>query len=154
MTTSQHTTGRRTKLTPEVQEKIVSVIRAGNYCSIATEYAGITRRTYFRWLRRGMDEGSGIYWDFAQAVQKAESEAEIRAVATIQQHMTKSWQAAMTFLERKYPERWGRKSRIQIETESDPREALSDMLGLSLEEVDRTIEAIGEERANRRRSNP
>jgi hypothetical protein len=102
-------TGRRSKLTPELQDKIVKVIRAGNYACIAAEYAGIGRSTFFRWLERGEAEETGSYRDFRDAVKSAEREAEIRAVATVQQHMGKSWQAAMTYLERKFPQRWGRR---------------------------------------------
>ena len=34
-------TGRPTKLTPEVQKKIVDALSAGNYFEVACEYAGI-----------------------------------------------------------------------------------------------------------------
>jgi hypothetical protein len=34
--------GRRTKLTPEVQKKIVDALSAGNYFEVACEYAGIS----------------------------------------------------------------------------------------------------------------
>lgn len=102
-------TGRRPKLTREVQEKICRVIRAGNYAYIAAEYAGISQTTFYRWLEQGEEQERGPYREFREAVKAAEREAEIRAVATVQQHMGKSWQAAMTFLERKFPQRWGRR---------------------------------------------
>jgi transposase len=111
-------TGRRSKLTAEVQEKIVRVIRAGNYAYIAAEYAGIGQSTFYRWLEQGEAQTTGPYRDFREAVKAAEREAEIRAVATVQQHMGKSWQAAMTYLERKFPQRWGR--RLDVTTEGNP----------------------------------
>jgi len=101
--------GRRSKLTREVQEKITRVIRAGNYAYIAAEYAGISQTTFYRWLEQGAEQKRGRYREFREAVKAAEREAEIHAVATIQQHMGKNWQAAMTFLERKFPQRWGRR---------------------------------------------
>ena len=39
-------------------------------------------------------------------------------MATVQQNMGKSWQAAMTFLERKFPQGWGR--RLDVTTEGEP----------------------------------
>ena len=45
--------GRPSKLTPEVQEKIVTAIRAGNYAQVAAVYAGIGERTFYRWMERG-----------------------------------------------------------------------------------------------------
>ena len=112
------TTGRRSKLTAEVQEKIVRVIRAGNYAYIAAEYAGIGQSTFYRWMEQGEAQTAGPYREFREAVKAAEREAEIRAVATVQQHMGKNWQAAMTYLERKFPQRWGR--RLDVTTEGRP----------------------------------
>ena len=45
--------GRPSKLTPEVQEKIVTAIRAGNYAQVAAVYAGIGERTFYRWMELG-----------------------------------------------------------------------------------------------------
>jgi hypothetical protein len=110
--------GRRSKLTPEVQETIVQVIRAGNYAYVAAEYAGIGQTTFYRWLELGEQEEFGPYREFRDAVKRAEREAEIRAVATVQQHMKTNWQAAMTYLERKFPSRWGR--RMDVTSDGQP----------------------------------
>ena len=101
--------GCRSKLTPEVQETITKVIRAGNYAFIAAEYVGISQTTFYRWLELGEQEEAGPYWEFRDAVKRAAREAEVRAVATVQKHMGTNWQAAMTYLERKFPKRWGRR---------------------------------------------
>jgi hypothetical protein len=101
--------GRPSKLTPKVQERIVSVIRAGNYAYVAAEYAGIGQSTFYRWLELGAEQKSGRYREFREAVKRAEAEGEVRAVAIIQKHMMTNWQAAMTYLERKFPQRWARR---------------------------------------------
>ena len=111
-------TGRPCKLTPEVQEKICRAIRAGNYAYVAAEYAGIGASTYHRWMQQGEQETSGPFREFRDAVKNAESEAEVRAVAIIQKHMERNWQAAMTYLERKHPQRWGR--RLDVTTAGRP----------------------------------
>ena len=129
--------GRRTKLNPEVQEKIVSAIRAGNYAMIAAEYAGICEGTFYGWLKRGREEGQGIYFEFLKAVKEAEREAEVRAVAHVQKHMTGNWTAAMTYLERKFPQRWGRRDRAPVEV--DPREVLAQLLGSAPEEIEAAV---------------
>lgn len=115
MAKGRKTGGRKTKLTPEVQEKIVSAIRAGNYAKVAAGYAGIGERTFYSWLERGEAAKSGIYLQFRQAVKGAEREAEVRAVAIIQKHMENNWQAAMTYLERKFPARWGRRGSVRFD---------------------------------------
>ncbi len=108
--------GRQTKLTPEVRERVVSAIRAGNYARVAAGYAGIGERTFYQWLQRGREEGTGIYAQFLHAVKGAERESEVRAVAMVQKAMADNWQAAMTYLERKHPDRWGRRDRLRVET--------------------------------------
>ena len=45
--------GRRTILTQELQDRICQLIRAGTYDYVAAEAAGISRQTFFDWLRRG-----------------------------------------------------------------------------------------------------
>lgn len=105
--------GRPTKLTPLVHQTIVTAIRAGNYANVSAGYAGISDRTYHGWITRGRKEESGIYHEFFQAVKAAEHEAEVRAVAMVQSAMPDNWTAAMTYLERKFPNRWGRRSRIE-----------------------------------------
>jgi len=63
---------------------------------------------------RGEKAKSGKYREFVEAIKKAEHEAEVRMVAMWQKHMPDNWQAIATFLERRYPDRWGRK-RFDIE---------------------------------------
>ena len=106
--------GRPSKLTPEVQEKICQAIRAGNYYEAACAYGGIAYSTFREWMVRGEKDKSGKYREFLEAIKRAEYEAEARLVAMWQKHMPDNWQAIATFLERRYPERWGRK-RLDIE---------------------------------------
>ena len=132
----------RTKLTPELQETLVQAIRAGNYALVAVQYAGISRSTFYRWMQKGQKAATGLYREFYEAIQLAESQAEVRAVAILQSHMQDSWQAAMTFLERKFPERWGRKDRLKVDIE--PRQALAELLGLEPAEIDLMVDAAVE----------
>lgn len=102
--------GRPTKLTPEVQEKILQALRAGNYAHVAAQYAGIHEATFYRWMQQGEQEPEGEYREFREAVMATTAAAEVRAVAHIQQAMPEDWKAAATFLERRYPDRWGRRN--------------------------------------------
>lgn len=100
---------RRTKLTPALQKRITDSIRAGNYAFVAAQQAGIHEATYHAWRARGRKEGKGIYREFDEAVEMAEAEAEAVAVMYVRRAMGESWQAAMTYLERKFPDRWGKR---------------------------------------------
>lgn len=137
-TRKRHPGGRPTKLTPEVQEKIVSAIRAGNYAQVAARYAGIGETTFYAWMKRGREAKRGKFAEFQKAVKKAESDAEVRCVALMHKHMETNWTAAMTFLERKFPDRWARTNRITLDLNS--LEILQDTLGVSKEDL---VELLG-----------
>lgn len=101
--------GRRSKLTPEVQERIIQAIRAGNYRETAAAYAGIHIGTFYRWLQKGERAKSGPYREFREAIERAEAEAEVRHVAIVAKAATDDPKAAMWWLERRFPDRWGRR---------------------------------------------
>jgi len=100
---------RPSKLTPEITKRLTEAIRAGNYYEAACAYAGIAYSTFREWMVRGEKAKSGKYREFMEAIKKAEHEAEVRMVAMWQKHMPDNWQAIATFLERRYPDRWGRR---------------------------------------------
>jgi transposase len=107
---------RRTKLTEEVIETASKLIRAGNYQKVVAQYIGVDESTWYRWLQKGEKAKNkrSIYYKFYKAVKKAEAEAHARNVAVIQQAAQTQWQAAAWWLERKYPELWGRKDKLGI----------------------------------------
>ena len=47
--------GRKTKLTPEVQEIIVDGINAGLTFGLTCARAGVNPATFYRWLEKGGD---------------------------------------------------------------------------------------------------
>jgi transposase len=107
--------GRPTKLKPEVVRRLVEGIDVGMYRRDAARYAGIGRSTLYRWLERGeADAEAGIGSELADVwwrVTHAEAVAEVRAVAVLRRAMTQdgvNGRAAVMFLARRYPRRWGR----------------------------------------------
>jgi len=121
--------GRPTDLTPQVQAKIVQAIVGGNANVVAAAYAGIGESTYYAWLDRGRKEVTRLasspwarpratempFLEFLEAIEKAQADAEARNVALIAKAAQDgTWTAAAWWLERKYPERWGRKDRHEV----------------------------------------
>lgn len=123
------TRGRKTKLTPELQNKICDAIRMGNYIETAAAYAGVNKTTLYDWLKRGARERERVeknpsakikkseapFVEFSNAVEKALADAEVRDVLIIANAAKENWQAAAWRLERKFPERWGRKDKVQAD---------------------------------------
>jgi len=136
---STRKTGRPTKLTPEIQEIIVSTIRVGAYQVTAQMRAGIGATTFHEWMLKG-EEGEEPYADFAKAVKLAEADSEAQRIARIARAGTgiqadidpddpdaprewiirPQWQADAWYLERRYPERYGKR----LELGSDPKKPL------------------------------
>jgi len=106
---------RPSKLTPEIQKKIIEAVKAGNYYEAACAYAGVSYSTLRGWIVKGEKAKSGKYLKFLEAVRQAEAEAEARIVLQWQKAMPEDWRAAQAFLERRYPERWGKKETHVVE---------------------------------------
>ena len=120
---------RPSKFDQERIDKIVKLIRLGNFAETAAAAAGISKQTYYNWLARGREERERIdtsnakprttekaFLEFFDAVEEARAEAEARMVAqitTAAQDPTK-WQAAAWWLERVAPQKYGRINRTEI----------------------------------------
>ncbi|HEU0194118.1 MAG TPA: hypothetical protein VFQ71_07955 [Gaiellales bacterium] len=102
--------GREVTLTAEMTDQLVAMLRAGNYINVACKAAGLPRRTYTEWMRRGRSgaPADALYRSFRKEVEQARAMGEVRHVAAIASAARKSWQAAAWLLERQYPDRWGR----------------------------------------------
>jgi hypothetical protein len=98
----------------QVRAKILSAIRAGSYIETACAFAGITRKIFYEWLKRGARATTGIHREFSNDVQKALAEAELLHLRNISEAAKKEWQAAAWYLERRYPDRWGRRQAVDI----------------------------------------
>ena len=104
--------GRQSKLTPKLIEEAYELLKEGHYARTVSQYLGIPEGTWYRWLSEGEQEEEGLRREFREAVKRAETEAEIRNVKFIQDAAITDWKAAMTYLERKFPDRWGRRERV------------------------------------------
>ena len=106
--------GRKTKLTEEVLIRLIEAIRAGNYIYTACAYAGIHKDTYYEWLEKAKHpDASPLLNRLSDEVEKARAEAEMRNVLNIQRAAGGgTWQASAWWLERSFPDRWGRKTEI------------------------------------------
>lgn len=103
----------KSKLTPELQERLVAFLRAGNYVETAAACAGIHKDTFYEWCKKGR-KGEEPFAAFVEAVDKAIAESEARDVALIGKAATVNWQAAAWRLERKMPHKWGRHERHEL----------------------------------------
>lgn len=130
--------GRPTKFTPENTTRILNALRGGTPIIHAAQAAAVDYSTFCRWRQRGERVGHGPYREFCNDVKRAEADSIIRNVTIVQKAAiggevisrtttTKPdgtvvvrermsipvWQAAAWWLERKYPDEWSRKERVE-----------------------------------------
>lgn len=114
--------GAPTKLDDDLTGKICQAIRAGNYMETAAAYAGVPRSTLYDWLKRGRDRPDSVYGALVEQVELAVAEAEVRDVALIAKAADDGvWQASAWRLERRYPDRYGRRTRHDVSGRVDVR---------------------------------
>jgi len=94
--------GAKGKYTPERVKAITDALRLGVTVEDACEYGDISAETFYKWLREKPD--------FAEAVKKSFASATVALVGRIRREAEEgAWQAAAWLLERRHPERWGRR---------------------------------------------
>lgn len=109
-----------TKATPETLDAIVRHLRRGNYREVAARAVGVSERTFHAWMKRGRDNADAVergqeelddFGLFYCEVIRAEAEAETRicdGVIDLAGRLGKP-EVLLKFLERRYPDRWGRR---------------------------------------------
>jgi transposase len=143
---------RPTKLNNELQKQIVDLIRAGNYIETASACAGINKDTLYDWLKRGarekarkdgkIDKREEIYVHFSDAVEKAIAEAEARDVMIIANASKNDWKASAWRLERKFPNKWGRKEHITADVTSENIERHEQHITHQIDTDPETVELV------------
>jgi hypothetical protein len=108
--------GRPLKLTAARRQRIVAAARLGAHREQAALAASISRATLQAWLAKGETEGApDRFRDFARAVREAEAEAELEALRSIERAAVDGdWRAKCWLLERRWPDRWGRRTRHEV----------------------------------------
>ena len=82
----------RYRLTAEIESQIVSYILAGGYAWVAAEAAGIPRRIFVSWMRRGREARRGSpYRRFFERVLQARGQARLSAELETRKKDARYW---------------------------------------------------------------
>ena len=111
--------GRKGKLTPALQKKIVKLIEGGNYANTACTACGISEAAFYDWESRGRtarEKGrkDSIYYKFLEAIEQARAAAAIRNVHIINKAALTDAKHAEWWLERTDWKNWGRKDKHEV----------------------------------------
>lgn len=105
---------------PLLKEKLLKMIEKGNYIGTSCEAVGITPQTLNYWKRQAR-EGREPYVSFFEELREAERKAETVIAEGIYDigFDKRNWTALAWLLERKNPERWGRKDRVDVASDKE-----------------------------------
>jgi len=102
------------KLTPELQENLLKLLKLGVPQKYACEAVGINEDTFYTWMKIGKNKDKGKYYEFSELVKKSKSEAMAIKLANLEKAAQKGNVSAITwFLEHKYPDIFGNKLHIE-----------------------------------------
>jgi len=94
---------RRTKLTPEIQNKIIQAIQTGATYELCAQFAGISPATFYNWMRQGRERKDKAKIEFLESIKRAESRGAIANLGLIQKAATDGdWKASAWILERRH----------------------------------------------------
>lgn len=92
-------------------QQFLEAIGEGNYVETAAKLAGLSKQVVYNWIKRG-HAGESPFDAFVDALEKAEARAEAHLVR-LQRKAAEAgpqyWPAAATQLERRHPDRWGKR---------------------------------------------
>jgi transposase len=109
-------TGRpRSVMTPDKELEILTAIRLGLREATAANVCGVQSQTLHSHKQR--------HPEFADKIATSMAACERKALVAVVERFEDDWRAATWFLERRFPDVWGRREAppIQAEHEPDPR---------------------------------
>jgi transposase len=106
--------GRKTLLTSEMIELAAGYIKEGCTDRAAQDLIGISHETWYNWLQKAEERPGTIYGEFSDAIKKARAILQQDCVKIIKTAAKNEWQAAAWMLERRYPEDFGKRDRVDM----------------------------------------
>lgn len=134
---------RHDRLTPQIQQRIVEALNAGNYRHVAAAYGGIGLSTFHRWLAQGAAQKRGRFRAFREAIEEAETNAQVRLVAVVATNAISDPRLALEMMSRRWPREWGKSDRMALTVaqtpplDALPDEELDSAIAQRLEEIER-----------------
>ena len=109
----KHPGGRPRKDADETMQKVLDGIRAGLSYQGACGLARVSFNTFNRWRQEGEKATSGKFWEFLKELSYAEAVAEAEQLKKIKNDPDTKY--ACWILERRHPDRWGKKEQVKQE---------------------------------------
>jgi hypothetical protein len=120
--------GRPSTLTPELQARILKLVRRGLFTTTICGLVGVGRTTLWEWVQDGeAGDAPDHLRSFALKYRRAEALAEVRYLKRMETKTSAprgeagDWGYERWFCERRWPKRWGSHSEENRERDELPR---------------------------------
>lgn len=111
-------------------DRFLGFLNLGMYINQACDLVGWSESVYHKWRKIGeeaqdieqsnRDDRQQQAVEFVESVKRARAEAEAYHIRNLRRASDDgSWQASAWWLERSFPERWGRKDRVEVTGKDD-----------------------------------
>ena len=105
------------KFNEKTIEMILKARESGLNQKECAEVAGINEATLYKWINKGKEAKRGKYRDFYNDFQMAKNKNKLFHLKKI--HEAEAWTASAWYLERVYPDEFGRKDRMDLKHDGE-----------------------------------
>lgn len=124
----------KSKLTPQLQAEFCKALENGASILGACGHVGITEKTYYNWIHRAEEAKTRTkYVKFKECVETAKEKALFNFEQVIVSASMEHWQAAAWMLERRYPNMYGKREKIEADVTHKGLSGLADAIKSSEE---------------------
>lgn len=103
------------KLSPEVIKNAGTLAANGMTDRGIYNYLGISHETFYRWLKLGEEKKTGPAHEFSETIKKGRAHLEGDCLKDIiQAGKSGEWQARAWILERRWPEDYGKRDKLDV----------------------------------------
>ncbi len=123
--------GRPLSLNEAIIREMCSYIEEGNYIETAAHMVGVSKASVFSWLKQGhaarkaldsgesIDDKQAMCLAFLDSIKRAEAKAEVENMRALRAMAGEAWQSIAWRLERRHPDRWGRRVALEHTSPED-----------------------------------
>ena len=130
--------------TSEDRETLLDNLRSGMSLGAACAQAGISRHTYYYWLKKSGEDG-----EWTRDVDAALTLSEPVLISQIKAHASTDWRAAAWLLSRRFPEHWGDRRSVDLNVQRDQTVTGDDVVKGMIDQLrDQLNEGADDERAD------
>ena len=132
------------KLSDALTTHLCQLIEVGVPVSSAVSVVGISKPTFYLWMRDGEKAKSGKMRTFFESVSSAKDKAIARNVSIVQKAASEgTWQAAAWWLERTCPEEFGRdKQNVNVAIQNNTQVVVSENIKERIKKYESIFEDI------------